>query len=244
MRPHAFVRMAASRWLRARTLLVKGSTSPALRCLCSKAAGTNAPDRSNLPRIYTKTGDAGMSSTFTGERRTKDDAVFEALGTVDELSSALGFACELCQEGQHSFCEQLLQIQCVLQDVGSNVATPRSSARDAHLQRTKFDESVVAELEGWIDGYTSQLPPLTNFILPSGGRCAAALHVARSTCRRAERRVVVLVRAGEADASVGKYLNRLSDYLFTLARFAAMKDGRPEQVYRRRKTSSRTPASA
>ncbi|XP_078733129.1 corrinoid adenosyltransferase MMAB-like isoform X2 [Lampetra fluviatilis] len=148
-----------------------------------------------------------MSSTFTGERRTKDDAVFEALGTVDELSSALGFACELCQEGQHSFCEQLLQIQCVLQDVGSNVATPRSSARDAHLQRTKFDESVVAELEGWIDGYTSQLPPLTNFILPSGGRCAAALHVARSTCRRAERRVVVLVRAGEADASVGKYLN-------------------------------------
>ncbi|CAN0216601.1 unnamed protein product [Lampetra planeri] len=185
-----------------------------------------------------------MSSTFTGERRTKDDAVFEALGTVDELSSALGFACELCQEGQHSFCEQLLQIQCVLQDVGSNVATPRSSARDAHLQRTKFDESVVAELEGWIDGYTSQLPPLTNFILPSGGRCAAALHVARSTCRRAERRVVVLVRAGEADASVGKYLNRLSDYLFTLARFAAMKDGRPEQVYRRPKTSSKTPPSA
>ncbi|NWZ24895.1 MMAB protein, partial [Asarcornis scutulata] len=174
---------------------------------------------------------AGFSSTFTGERRPKDDRVFEALGTTDELSSAIGLAGEFGAEKGHGFVEQLHKVQCMLQDVGSNIATPLSSAREAHLKRTAFSEKPVLELEQWIDSYSEQLPPLRAFILPSGGKSSAALHFSRAVCRRAERCVVPLVQAGEADPNVAKYLNRLSDYLFVLARYAAMKEGKEEKIY-------------
>uniref|UniRef100_A0A9J7YC78 Corrinoid adenosyltransferase MMAB n=1 Tax=Cyprinus carpio carpio TaxID=630221 RepID=A0A9J7YC78_CYPCA len=173
---------------------------------------STSEENRRIPKIYTKTGDKGFSSTFTGERRPKEDHIFEALGTTDELSSA---------------------IQCVLQDVGSNIATPRSSARDSHIKKTKFSSQAVIELESWIDSFTEELPPLTNFILPSGGKSSAALHVARAVCRRAERCVAPVVRSGETDPEVAKYLNRLSDYLFTVARYAAMKEGNGETIYRR-----------
>ncbi|XP_012869872.1 PREDICTED: cob(I)yrinic acid a,c-diamide adenosyltransferase, mitochondrial [Dipodomys ordii] len=187
-----------------------------------------------IPKIYTKTGDKGFSSTFTGERRRKDDQIFEAVGTTDELSSAIGFAMELITEKGHAFANELENIQCTLQDVGSALATPRSSARDAHLKRVTFEASRILELEQWIDKYTSQLPPLTAFILPSGGKSSAALHFCRAVCRRAERCVVPLVQTGETDANVAKFLNRLSDYLFTLARYAAMKEGNQEKIYKKR----------
>ncbi|EDL19911.1 methylmalonic aciduria (cobalamin deficiency) type B homolog (human), isoform CRA_c [Mus musculus] len=161
-----------------------------------------------IPKIYTKTGDKGFSSTFTGERRPKDDQVFEAVGTTDELSSAIGFAMELVTEKGHMFAEELQKIQCMLQDVGSALATPRSSAREAHLKHTAFQEGPVLELERWIDKYSSQLPPLKAFILPSGGKSSSALHFCRAVCRRAERRVVPLVQMGETDANVAKFLNR------------------------------------
>ncbi|KAK1806907.1 hypothetical protein P4O66_005395, partial [Electrophorus voltai] len=160
-----------------------------------------------LPKIYTKTGDKGFSSTFTGERRPKEDHIFEALGTTDELSSAIGLAREFCLEKGHSFTDQLDKIQCVLQDVGSNIATPHSSARQSHIKKTRFSSQPVSELESWIDSYMGELPPLTNFILPSGGRSSAALHVARAVCRRAERCVAPIIRSGEADPDIGKYLN-------------------------------------
>ncbi|XP_075839014.1 corrinoid adenosyltransferase MMAB isoform X1 [Microtus pennsylvanicus] len=187
-----------------------------------------------IPKIYTKTGDKGFSSTFTGERRPKDDQVFEALGTTDELSSAIGFAMEVITEKGHTFAEELQKIQCTLQDVGSALATPRSSAREAHLKLTVFEEGPIMELEQWIDKYSSQLPPLTAFILPSGGKSSSALHFCRAVCRRAERRVVPLVQMGETDANVAKFLNRLSDYLFTVARYAAMKEGSQEKIYKKR----------
>ncbi|XP_042124389.1 corrinoid adenosyltransferase MMAB isoform X2 [Peromyscus maniculatus bairdii] len=199
--------------------------------------GQSSSKAHRLPKIYTRTGDKGFSSTFTGERRPKDDRVFEAVGTTDELSSAIGFAMELITEKGHTFAEELqkvalahlvswsgaasvekegrlLQIQCTLQDVGSALATPRSSAREAHLKHTAFEEGTIAELEQWIDKYSSQLPPLTAFILPSGGKSSSALHFCRAVCRRAER--------------------RLSDYLFTVARYAAMKEGSQEKIYKKR----------
>ncbi|XP_028680407.1 corrinoid adenosyltransferase [Erpetoichthys calabaricus] len=206
------------------------------RRFCENTEGCSTSRNEALhksPRIYTRTGDKGWSNTFTGERRPKDDYVFEALGTTDELTSAIGLAKEFCIDQGHAFVEELDRIQSVLQDVGSNIATPVSSARDGHLKRTSFNEKPVLELEQWIDNYTAQLPTLTNFILPSGGKSSCALHLARAICRRAERSVVPIVRMGEADPSVVKYLNRLSDYLFTLARFAAMKEQKPERVYRR-----------
>ncbi|XP_066871727.1 corrinoid adenosyltransferase MMAB isoform X2 [Kogia breviceps] len=162
---------------------------------------------SKLPKIYTKTGDKGFASTFTGERRPKDDQVFEAVGTTDELSSAIGFAMELIAEKGHPFVEELQKIQCSLQDVGSALATPRSSAKEAHLKHATFEAGPILELEQWIDRYSSRLPPLTAFILPSGGKSSSALHFCRAVCRRAERRVVPLVQAGETDANVAKFLN-------------------------------------
>ncbi|XP_008249582.2 corrinoid adenosyltransferase MMAB isoform X7 [Oryctolagus cuniculus] len=198
-----------------------------------------SPKTPKIPRIYTKTGDKGFSSTFTGERRPKDDQVFEALGTTDELSSAIGFAMEFITEKGHPFAEELQKIQCTLQDIGSTLATPRSSAREAHLKHAAFGEGPVLELERWIDEYARQLPPLTAFILPSGGKSSSALHLCRAVCRRAERRVVPLVQMGETDANVAKFLNRLSDYLFTLARYAAMKEGNQEKIYKRSDPSDR-----
>ncbi|XP_064612218.1 corrinoid adenosyltransferase MMAB-like [Liolophura sinensis] len=185
------------------------------------------------PKIYTKTGDRGTSALFTGERRHKDDQVFEALGTTDELTSALSLAREFSAEAGHMFVDQLETIQCILQDVGSSIATPASSAREAHLNRAVFDKMYVSELENWVDQYTEELPELSEFILPSGGKAACSLHLARSICRRAERNVAPLVRGAETDAEVLKFLNRLSDYLFTVARYAAMMEGRQEKIYKR-----------
>eukprot|EP00918_Siedleckia_nematoides_P056492 GHVU01123222.1.p1 GENE.GHVU01123222.1~~GHVU01123222.1.p1 ORF type:complete len:225 (+),score=12.67 GHVU01123222.1:81-755(+) len=188
---------------------------------------------SKMPKIYTKTGDKGTSAVFTGERRVKDDVIFEALGTTDELSSHLGLAIQYSSEAGHDFIDKLETVQCVLQDVGSNIATPKTSAREAHSKKTEFSEENVRDLEVWIDHYTEQLPPLKNFILPSGGRTSSALHVCRAVCRRAERRVTPLVREGEVDATPAVYLNRLSDLLFTLARVAAKNENKQEVVYRR-----------
>uniref|UniRef100_A0A1A8R5W0 Corrinoid adenosyltransferase MMAB n=1 Tax=Nothobranchius pienaari TaxID=704102 RepID=A0A1A8R5W0_9TELE len=200
--------------------------------LCSARSYATDGDINAL-KIYTRTGDKGFSSTFTGERRPKEAQIFEALGNTDELSSAIGLAREFCLESSHTFTHQLDKIQCVLQDVGSNIATPHSSARESHIKKTKFNAQPITDLETWIDHFTEELPPLTNFILPSGGKSSAALHFARTVCRRAERSVTPVVRSGEADPDVAKYLNRLSDYLFTLARYAAMKEGSEEKIYKR-----------
>ncbi|KAL4223654.1 hypothetical protein ACF0H5_017122 [Mactra antiquata] len=184
-------------------------------------------------KIYTKTGDKGTSATFTGERRRKDDIVFEALGSTDELTSAIGLAKEYCKDAGHTFVDRLEEIQCVLQDVSSNIATPKSSARESHSALTDFSETYVTTLETWIDEYTQELPPLTNFILPSGGKSATSLHLARAICRRAERRVTTVVRAREMDKAPLIYLNRLSDTLFTMARLAAHREGQEERIYKR-----------
>ena len=196
--------------------------------------------RKREPKIYTKTGDKGTTSLFTGERRSKSDSVFEALGTTDELSSALGLAREFCIDvNNNRLLGQLEDVQCILQDIGSHVATPLSSASVNHAKRTEFTAS-TEELESWIDTYSEELPPLRNFILPSGGKSSAALHVARSICRRLERALIPGLETGDVDNDVYKYVNRLSDFLFAAARFAAKFEGKEEFVYKRKQKTVKT----
>jgi ATP:cob(I)alamin adenosyltransferase len=120
------------------------------------------------------------------------------------------------------FLPQLAEVQSRLLDVGSAVATPPGApgASDVKVARTRFGGAAVARIEAAVDALDAALPPLRAFILPSGGRAAAALHAARAVCRRAERAVVPLVRCGDVEPDVGAYLNRLSDYLFAAARTA------------------------
>ncbi|KAG7385499.1 hypothetical protein PHYPSEUDO_001449 [Phytophthora pseudosyringae] len=182
-------------------------------------------------KVYTKTGDTGTSQLFSGERRPKDDAVFQALGDTDELNAQLGVAVEQARAAAHGFLPPKLEhIQSRLFDLGACVATPLTSASGAKQRCAgAFDEANVAQLERWIDEMDTELPPLTSFILPSGGGLASThLHVARAVCRRAERSVVPLVAAGDVDGVVQRYLNRLSDFLFVAARFAAVKEGKEE----------------
>jgi cob(I)alamin adenosyltransferase len=128
-------------------------------------------------KIYTKTGDKGSSSLFTGERRPKNDAIFDALGNADELNSNLGLTREFCLELKNNnnqlkiTCEsielKLVKIQSTLLDVGSFIATPKTKAKEQQLNRlSSFDSSLTKELEIWIDTLESELKPLTNFILP------------------------------------------------------------------------------
>lgn len=132
---------------------------------------TGAPDtvlatEAKKPRLYTKTGDKGNSGLFTGERRRKDDSRFEALGATDELSSAIGLAREFVLELDAKIDNQLEHIQCCLQDLQSVIATPQSSAREAHLIKVAWDGGHLKDVEKWTDDFTQELPALKNFILP------------------------------------------------------------------------------
>jgi len=198
----------------------------------------DAPTKEKRYKVYTKTGDGGSSCLFNMERRSKDDVVFEALGDSDELNVAVGVAREFAQEMSEgaldpTLIERLTEIQSRLLDVGSAVATPLDKSSAGKLKRVDFADAHVDLLEAWIDEYDAALPPLKVFILPSGGRTAVFLHLARTVCRRAERRVVPLVRGGDCPAVIQRYLNRLSDFLFTAARYASMREGRVEAPYKK-----------
>lgn len=172
-------------------------------------------------KIYTKTGDGGQTSLFSGGRVDKSDIRVEAYGTVDELVSHLGLL--RCEALPPEVCEHLVEIQNSLFVVGSVLADPdRRAAHDSQAWST-------AGLEKWVDEMEDRVEPLTAFILPGGGRAASLTHVARTVCRRAERRVVALAadRGGVPDG-LQSYLNRLSDALFVLARFLNALDGIPE----------------
>lgn len=175
-------------------------------------------------KIYTKTGDAGETGLFGGPRVRKDDARIEAFGTVDELNSHLGVVRTFCggklpgggEGGLDGELDSLLRhVQCDLFELGAQLATPKPDAE-------RITQRHVEAIEAAIDRYDGSLSPLDCFILPAGSRAAVAMHVARTVCRRAERRVVGL--AGQPGASIPsnaiEYLNRVGDLLFVLARHA------------------------
>eukprot|EP01132_Coremiostelium_polycephalum_P009890 gene9890-12132_t len=192
-------------------------------------------------KIYTKTGDKGTSSLFNGERKLKNDSFFHALGTIDELSASMGVALEYSIIDSNGLEEYLERIISLMLDLGACVAVPLDNSKDSIIERTKFDESHTKKLEEWIDLLDSQLPPLKNFIIPARvGLCATNLHLARAICRRAEREIVCLTHHKVIPDSVGVYINRLSDFLFVSARYAAMKLGKDEslKVFPRKSTTT------
>jgi cob(I)alamin adenosyltransferase len=171
-----------------------------------------------MTRIYTKSGDAGETSLFGGGRVRKSDPRVDAYGEVDELNAAIGVA--RAQAGSSRLEPLLERIQDELFTVGSVLATPKDSKAYAHVP--KIQDAWIADMERAIDGFDGELPPLSTFILPGGTPLASALHLARTVCRRAERK---LVAAPEPEAQAIVYLNRLSDLLFTMARVANLRAG-------------------
>lgn len=180
-------------------------------------------------RIYTRTGDAGDTGLFGGGRVSKDDPRVEAYGDVDELNAHLGLARAI--ELMPRIDEVLVPVQRDLFSLGALLATPDREKMQQQLAKARIDEQRIAELEHAIDEGEKELEPLRAFILPGGTPKAAALHVARTVCRRAERRVIHLQRSQELPGLVVIYLNRLSDLLFVLARVANRRAGAGEVTW-------------
>ena len=190
-----------------------------------------------MTKIYTRTGDKGETSLFTGQRLKKNDPFIEALGTVDECNSALGVALSFLPQNDSlkPVREQLEIIQHALFDVGAALATPRTRAVNKKLEKTRFDNEEIDSLEKWIDVFNSKLPPLKAFILPGGHPCGANLHLARSVCRRAERLVIPLHDQHDVAPNILMYLNRLSDYLFMASRYVNQELKCPETTWQQHK---------
>lgn len=187
-------------------------------------------------KIYTKTGDKGQTSLYTGARLSKSEPLFDALGAVDECNCAIGSAISHLPKDQlHEVREQLETIQHALFDVGAALATPETTASAPKLNLTRFDDKATGYLEAWIDAMEADLPKLKTFILPGGHPAGALLHLARSICRRAEREIVPINSRADVADCVLVYINRLSDYLFVVSRFVNHKMGSPETLWEQHK---------
>lgn len=178
----------------------------------------------NLTRIYTKTGDDGTTSLGDMSRTSKNDPRLEAYATVDEANSYIGVVLTV-PELDGEIRKLLVRVQNDLFDVGADLCTP--VVDEPEHEPLRVTEAQILHLEEQIDRYNSELAPLKSFVLPSGTASAAHLHVARTVVRRAERRTWQAIHAFGAgvNKSTAKYLNRLSDLLFVLARFENRKDG-------------------
>lgn len=181
-----------------------------------------------MNRIYTRTGDEGETGLFGGGRVPKSDARVAAYGTVDELNAVIGWV--LTRSGDAEVAERLNAIQRDLFALGAHLATPPDARSRDHLPALPADR--VAEFEAWIDEADNELDPLKSFILPGGVEAGAALHLARTVCRRAERAVVGLPD-GAVDPAITVYLNRLSDLLFVWARLMNHRAGARETPWQK-----------
>ncbi len=181
-------------------------------------------------KIYTKTGDKGTTSLFGGKRVLKSSARVETYGTVDELNSTIGVAIAQSAKRKTQSAKiktELIKIQNDLLLIGSTLANPLAKPLE------KLDKR-VEDFEKLIDELTAKLPELRNFILPGGGVAGAMLHLSRTICRRAERRIVDLSQTESVDTHILTYFNRLSDVLFTLARYVNYKEKQKETIWKQK----------
>lgn len=167
-------------------------------------------------KIYTRTGDGGETALFGGGRVAKDHPRVAAYGEVDELNSVLGWALTCISPGPTA--ERLARVQHDLFAIGSDLATPPPQPGRRRPETPPLPRARIGEMESWMDELDAELPSLDRFILPGGAPAGAALHLARTVCRRAERAVVALAAAEPVSPDVLVYLNRLSDLLFVCAR--------------------------
>jgi cob(I)alamin adenosyltransferase len=172
-----------------------------------------------LNKIYTRTGDDGTTGLVDGSRRAKHDLRMVAIGEIDELNSAIGVATMAVAPAVHA---ELVRIQNDLFDLGADLATPLGAFDTPDFAPTEMVLRIVAAQTAWleaaIDRHNAALPPLTSFILPGGSEAAARVHLARAIARRAERAVTALASVEPVNPAAVVYVNRLSDYLFVLAR--------------------------
>lgn len=183
-------------------------------------------------KIYTKTGDNGETALYGGTRVSKANARVESYGNIDEVNAFIGVAKSAILDG--SIINQLKKIQFNLFTVGSEAATPVDQLTLANGKSRlpiMIAEEDITELENWMDEMEEKLKPLQFFILPGGGNATSSLHVARTVCRRAERSLVFLKESEEVRSDLIKYLNRLSDYLFVLARYVASINDEQEEYW-------------
>lgn len=189
-----------------------------------------------ITKVYTRTGDRGETGLVGGKRVAKDSLRVEAYGVIDELNSTVGLARAFNGENLdagdgHQFLDGVLcQIQDELFDIGSELATPPDFYKPG-MYRVGPEE--IKRIEKWIDKCQEDLEPLNSFVLPGGGRIGAFLHQCRTVCRRAEREVLRLSREDTVNDDVIKYLNRLSDLFFVLARWISKQMGEPEYLWQR-----------
>ena len=189
-----------------------------------------------INRVYTKRGDAGETALAGGQRVAKDSARIEAYGTVDELNATIGVARDTAQEHRlDTLAKILLRVQHELFNLGSILAT---LPEDVHPRQARITAREVERLEAEMDRMNEGLPELRSFVLPGGCRLNAELHVCRTVCRRAERRLVTLARAEDVPAEAVQYLNRLGDALFVWSRWAAHSSGAPETLWEPNRAAS------
>jgi len=180
-----------------------------------------------MTKLYTKSGDAGTSGLFGGKRLPKHDVIFASLGTVDELNAILGVAASKTEKDEIK--QLLMRVQSELFTIGALLATPADSPVADKISRLM--PSNVSALESEIDGWTEQTPELHNFILPGGDEAAAQIFWARAVARRAERQVNELSDTTLCFDLIRSYLNRLSDWLFAMARYLNHATDTPEVVW-------------
>jgi len=177
-------------------------------------------------KIYTRTGDQGETGLFAGGRVPKDHQRVEAYGGVDELNAVIGMVRTQLQDAEID--SALHRAESELFALGADLATPLDAGA---TWAVRVDEAMIERLEREIDRFETELEPLKHFILPGGSPAGAALHFARTVCRRAERRAVALAHDEEINDAVLRYLNRLSDWLFVAARLVNKRSGQPEEAW-------------